>query len=352
MLIFLLSLNIYLISYAQEARVYSILVFTLICFFLFLKKALEKKANNFDYLFLIIFLFISISLHSFALIILITITFFLFLKFFLNKEIFPKLNYSLLVVSIFSVFFYYFYLSSLDLSTSNHYWISKHDLKFFTNFFFSNFFGSRLMGLVYLFSLIYLISQNLRYFKSINFFTFFLLLILFSYLLPLIFGYIFKPVLISRYIIFVIIPIITLISVLVFISPNLKVRKIIISILVHATYYKHYTEQTFKQFYNERAPSKPEYKKAIKFLNASDFKNFSIKVENMKSDDDSVDAIKNYIKYINIKDYENLKFYDLKKEKFNQDYLWLFCTQDINKRECSPPKDFKIITEKILIILT
>ena len=66
----------------------------------------------------------------------------------------------------------------------------------------------------------------------------------------------------------------------------------------------------------------------------------------MKSDDDSIDAIKNYIKYINIKDYENLKFYDLKKEKFNQDYLWLFCTQDINKRECSPPKDFKIITEK------
>ena len=37
-------------------------------FFIF-KKALEKKANNFDYLFLIIFLFISISLHSFALII-------------------------------------------------------------------------------------------------------------------------------------------------------------------------------------------------------------------------------------------------------------------------------------------
>ena len=34
----------------------------------------------------------------------------------------------------------------------------------------------------------------------------------------------------------------------------------------------------------------------------------------MKSDDDSVDAIKNYIKYINIKDYENLKFYDLKKK--------------------------------------
>ena len=109
-------------------------------------------------------------------------------------------------------------------------------------------------------------------------------------------------------------------------------RKIIISILVIATFFNHFTEQTFKQFYNERAPSKPEYKKAIKFLNASDFKNFSIKVENMKSDDDSVDAIKNYIKYINIKDYENLKFYDLKKEKFNQDYLWLFCTQDINKK--------------------
>ena len=38
---------------------------------------------------------------------------------------------------------------------------------------------------------------------------------------------------------------------------------------------------------------------------------------------DNFDTIKNYIKYINIKDYENLKFYDL-KEKFNQNYLWYF----------------------------
>ena len=157
LLIFLIILNIYLISYAQEARVYSVLFFTILCFFLFLKKAFEKKANNFDYLFLIFFLFISISLHSFALIILITIIFFLILKFFFNKEIFPQLNYSLLVVSIFSIFFYYFYLSSLDLSNSKHYWISNPDFKFFTNLFFSNFFGSRLMGFIYLFSLIYLI---------------------------------------------------------------------------------------------------------------------------------------------------------------------------------------------------
>lgn len=346
LLIFLISLNIYLISYAQESRVYSILFFTILCFFLFLKKVFEKKANNLDYLFLIFFLFISISLHSFAIIILTTIIFFLILKFFFHKEIFSKLNYSLLIVSVFSIFFYYFYLSSLDLSTSNHYWISNPDLKFFTNFFFSNFFGSRLMGLIYLFSLMFLILQNLRYLRNLNFFTFFLLLIIFSYLIPLTFGYLFKPVLISRYIIFVIFPILTLISVFVFKYPNLKIRKIIISILVIATFSNHFTEQTFKQFYNDRVPSKPEYKKAVKFINTSDFKNLSIKVENMKSDDDSINAIKNYIKYISSYDNENLKFYDLKKEKYNQDYLWLFCAQDINKRECLPPENFKVITEK------
>ena len=116
--------------------------------------------------------------------------------------------------------------------------------------------------------------------------------------------------------------------------------------MVIATFLNHFTEQTFKQFYNDRVPTKPEYKKAIEFINASDFKNLSIKVENMKSNVDSIDAIKNYIKYISAKDYQNLKFYDLNKEKYNHNYLWLLCPQDINKRECAPPKKFKIITEK------
>ena len=139
--LFLLSFNIYLISYSQEARVYSALFFFSILFLFFFKKIIENKNNFLDYLLLIFCSLAAIFLHPFAIIILIACLFFLFLKYYFHKIIYDKLNYSLILITVITTIFYFFFINSLEHPNPEHYWIKHPDLKFYTNFFFSNFFG-------------------------------------------------------------------------------------------------------------------------------------------------------------------------------------------------------------------
>ena len=117
--------------------------------------------------------------------------------------------------------------------------------------------------------------------------------------MPIIFGYIYKPVLISRYIIFVLIPILIIITFFISRIENKRIKNFLIIFLTTFTISNHFTEQTFKQFFNERIPSKPQYTKAVSYISETKFHNYFIKVENMISDDDSINAINNYISYIN-----------------------------------------------------
>ena len=158
------------------------------------------------------FTLISIYLHPFAFIILFSYCSFLILKYLFDKISFNKLNYYIIAIFLFSFLFYYFYFISLNHSNSDHYWISNPDFGFYTNFFFSTFFGSRLMGAVFLVTLLTLLIKEKYLFKELNIITVFLITIILAYFLPILFGYIYKPVLISRYIIFIIIPILLLIS--------------------------------------------------------------------------------------------------------------------------------------------
>ena len=145
-----------------------------------------------------------------------------FINFIFNFKIFfqdltyKKLNYSILVILIVSIIYYLFYLSSLVHTNSEHYWIKQPGIKFYSNLFFSNFFGSRLIGGIFLFTLICLIVYQRKVFLKLNFLTVFFISILLAYTLPILFGYLFKPVLISRYIMFILIPIILLIANLIF----------------------------------------------------------------------------------------------------------------------------------------
>ncbi len=340
LLIFLLSFNIYLISYSQEARVYSILFFFSLCFLLFFKNIIENNENFSDYFFLITLSLFAIILHPFAILILITCIFFLFLKYFFHKTIYLKLNISLLCITLITFLFYYFFITSLKHPNPDHYWIGHPDFKFYTNFFFSNFFGSRIMGLIFLITFIILIVKEFKTLKKLNFETFLILLIILSYFLPILFGYIFKPVLISRYIIFVIFPILMIISTFVFKIKDLKIRYLIILFLCLSTLANHFTEQSLRQFITDRVPSKPEYKKAIKYIYNSNDNKYFIKTERMKSNIDTSNAIRNYINQLGIKNDNNLKFYDLKKNKISNENIWIFCPQDINPRECIPPNFF------------
>ena len=67
------------------------------------------------------------------------------------------------------------------------------------------------MGVIFLLFLIILGIKERKLIKKINNITLLLIIIFLSYLLPIIFGYIFKPVLIPRYVIFILIPILTII---------------------------------------------------------------------------------------------------------------------------------------------
>ena len=70
-----------------------------------------------------------------------------------------------------------------------------------------------------------------------------------SYFLPLIYGYFLKPIIFPRYIMFVIIPIILIISILIFYLENKNTRRFLIFFFVLINLGNHLTESTFKQFF-------------------------------------------------------------------------------------------------------
>ena len=88
--------------------------------------------------------------------------------------------------------------------------------------------------------------------------------------------------LLPRHTMFNLIPIILLLSNLIFNYENKKHKYFLIILLAFLTIGNHFTEQTIKQFYKERIPSKPEYSKAVNYIKNSETKNFIIKIENMK----------------------------------------------------------------------
>ena len=95
-----------------------------------------------------------------------------------------------------------------------------------------------------------------------------------SYFVPLIYGYFLKPIIFPRYIMFVLIPIILIISILIFYLENKNLKKFLIFFLVFLNLGNHFTESTFKQFFNERKKFKPDFIGAFEIINSSETNNF------------------------------------------------------------------------------
>ena len=344
---FLISLNIFLISFSQEMRMYSILFFFSSLSLIFFLKTLE---NN-KILFFIAFLLstsLIVLLHPFALILVFSYLFFLSYLFFKSKKIFLNLIFSNFTILIFSIFVYFYSFGEISANDRPEYfWMTNPNLKFYTNFYFSSFFGSRIMGLIFLFTFFYLIFCFLKKTKKFDSLKLFLIVIFLSYSLPLIFGYLFKPIMVNRYIIFILSPLISFISVLIYeLDKNKKFFLIIfLSIL---TFGNHFTEQTFKQFIKERVVSKPEYYKAIKYIHESDFDNFILKVRKMKSRDGTIKAIDHYISYLGKKNNFNIQLVNIDNKDI--EYLWHLCLQDFNGKNCNVDnfnRDFEVIEKKL-----
>ena len=201
-----------------------------------------------------------------------------------NKNEFIFLT-SLIVSTIgFLIFYFQTTMKIMDNSVFNGIspdWMWQVKPSFYTNFYFSKFFGSRLLGLIYFFTLII----SIIYFKKsliqkFNIFSFFIILLFFSYSIPLLFGYIFDPILLDRYIFFVLIPILCLISHYIFKINSKIISYIVIVLICLVTFFNHlFYENTFKQFYTEIYPTKPEIKKALNYISTSSSFNFTFKTD-------------------------------------------------------------------------
>ena len=350
--IFLVAFNIFLISYSQELRVYSILIFFGSLSLLFFIKLLDSKPKNFDAFCFFISLLFFAALHLFSLFLIGAFILYLFLIYIKKKKTCYLLYLTLSVISLISIFYYGYYILnfSSDLNSNldvNYSWNKSPDVKFYTNFYFSNFFGSRIMGGIFLILFILLVVKKFKVFTNLETSLILLFAIILGYSIPLIFGYLFKPILLPRYVSYLLVFIIILISVLINKISDKKYKYGVVLFLIFVTVGNHFTEQTFQQIYKKRIPSKPEYLKAIKFIQLSNFKNYTLKIEKMKSDEATKDAVNNYISHLGKKNNIDLIFQELDKK--NKQNFWVICLMDINEKHCSLPvkiANFNILEEK------
>ena len=136
----------------------------------------------------------------------------LYLNIFEKKKYF-NINISVSIVTLFFIIYYYIYsLSSLGAPA----WIIQPDLSFYLNFYTSKFFGSRLIGFLHFLIFLYLIVFYFKKSLKKKYIIFLLIFVFYSYFLPMIYGYIFEPIILARYLIFVLIPIFLIISHIIF----------------------------------------------------------------------------------------------------------------------------------------
>ena len=350
LIIFLVGMNIFLIKYSQELRVYSLVFFfsslSLVFYFRLLKENSNKKYLSKNSLYFVIFQALAILSHPFTLIIFGSIILQTILIALFKGNSNKLLNTSIFIIIIFIALYLPFYLTNTEPYPT---WVTHPDAKFYTNFYFSKFFGSRLLGLVHLLILFFLLFKfKNKFLKDLEPSTVLIFIIFFSYFIPIAFGYLYQPILAPRYIIFVLIPIIILISYLTFELIEKKIKYFIIFILTFLTLGNLSTETTIKQFYKERPNHKPEYILALKEINKTKYKKFAINLTFAEKNKDHFNlAINNYFKQIIIKDKLNIKPIELRNVK-NESYFWLVCLTDLNTSLCDISKDskFKILEEK------
>ena len=342
---FLLAFNIFHIRYAMELRSYTLTFFLALILInlLFEDQYLKKKNSYLDYFLIIMISLLMLFSHSFSIIIIFSLNFYILCLWFLKKDDNSDLIKIFFLNIFIVIFFLLFYLKGIS-HTPN--WIEQLDISFFTNYFFSNFFGSRLIGGVYLVVLLYLLTKSIKQIiNKANINLFFLILIFFSYFLPGIYGYIFEPILINRYIIFVLIPILFLISHLTFEYNNNLVKKIFLSLIIILTFFNHFTENTFKQFYTNIYPSKPEIGKTLKFINKSNSLNYSVLLDG-NNELNINDIYENYLNNYTKKLKFDLNFINYLDKKSLPNDFWIIHIRDITDTEFKKPNNFLNYTIK------
>ena len=345
----ILSVNIFHIKYSIELRSY-ILCFFLVTLYIYLSFKNHKKKNNFKNIILINFTgLLMLFSHAFTIIVIFSYIIFSLLKFFKKKQSNTIEVYNLAFNSASIIFFLIiYYLTTLTIVDQDSLkgispaWLEPLKLSFYTDYFFSDFFGSRILGGIHLLVLIFcIINFRKEIFLEINVYTFLFILLIFSYLIPISYGYLFDPMMLDRYIFFVLIPIIALLSHFVFKIKG-KIKYLIIFLLIVPVLINHFLyENSFRQFYSNIYPTKPEVGKALRIINESNTKNFTIKF-NEKNFININNVYENYLnEYKKYKNYD-LTFFNYSEHETTPKKIWFIYIKDITSEDFKVPTILKI----------
>ena len=331
---FLACISIYIIKYSQELRPYSLLLLTSsLNIFFYIRLLNNSKKKYINSIFFIIFSIVNYSTHPFSLIILFSQIFFSLYRYFFFKKSILFFLFSYLLIFIFYLVFNLDYI--LIQITFEKYMLS-HDIKnVLDGFYFPRFFGSKIMGYTYLILLFFLIIKNrIIIFKEINYYLFFFILIVFCYFIPLIYGVINTPVLHDRYIIFILIPVLVLISCLISELKNKRFKLFLISFIFIITLSNHFIE-IFK-----RVNTKPQFGLAVESIKKSGNKNIILYVQKDTSYPVG-NLVTNYVKNINIWAKNNLDFYQYEELNNELKSFWLVCYKPNLNYDCEISKNNK-----------
>ena len=332
----LACLSIYIIKYSQEVRPYSLLLITSALNIYFFLKVIEKKENyKKNTVFFVIFSIINYSVNPFSLIILFSQIFFTTYKYIFFKDRYIHFYISALLI-IFSYLLLNYNYILFQISFEN-YMLSSDIINVIDGLYFPRFFGSKIMGYFYLILLIFLIIKiRKKIFLENNNYLFFLTIIFFSYLIPLIYGILNTPVLHDRYIIFILIPILILISCLLNELRNQRLKQIFFLLLIFLTIGNHLIEIF------DRPKTKPEFNFVLNQIKKRD--NNNIVLYNPRGT--SIFII-NYLTNIQPDIEKELNFYDFKNLKENINSFWVLCYMPEVYFECKIKTKFNFeIIEK------
>jgi len=334
--ILLISVNIYLINYSQETRYYSfvflISIFNLILFYKLISLNLVGIKKNYFFILFIIFSVFSFTLNPFILIIFFSQISYCIYAFYVFKEKNYLFFLSVPIILVMYLVINYDYLF-FELASKRNHFVHPIDWRFIYNLFFPRFFGSFIMGLIYMLTLFFLIIYlRKKIFSVSNNFLPLIFILFFSYLVPLGYELFSTPILVDRYIIFVLIPIIVLISVLIFEIRNKYIRNILILFILIPTFVNHYLEISLRE------NIKPEFNDLFNYLNQHETKNLSLFLSN-DVDQISLEIVENYIESLKVFKNNNFKLFNIHNFSNESKKICVICYEPFAGVDCNISSD-------------
>ena len=329
--ILLVSTNIYLIKYSQETRTYTLVFLLSTINLIFYYKIILPNLTNFKKIYIfslfIIFSVLSLMAHPFVFIIFFSqiahsaYSFFVFRE----KNFLFLLSIPFILI-IYLIINYNYLISQLSY---NEYFLEHENWKFYYNYYFSRFFGSKIMGLIYLSTLIFLIIRfrKMILFRSNNYLPL-VFILFFSYLIPLFYALLKTPILTDRYIIFVLIPILILISALIFEIGNKKLKIFLFISILIPTIVNNYIEIHF------RKNTKPEFTKLLDKLEKHETKNLTFYAPKVIDE-----IIVNYISSVDVFKNNNFKILNIDNIFSDTKMLWVICYEPVVGYNCNISND-------------